>query len=155
MRIFLATHKPDRLITSRMEIICLCFKPVCSYFKDHCYVNINAKIIYLDNLKALADFYQHGFTDAKSSDVEGTRLDSGDFIFYWDDGFTTRKMVRTSNTGEFIQSGFNSRIPIVGDNWQTFSLWKIGHYSIKNFRGSSECLKFFFLFQNTIDAMSL
>ena len=105
-------------------------------------------------MKALADFYQEEDADVKNSDVEGARLDSGDFVFYWDD-VSDRKMVRTSNTGEFIQAGSHPLNQIVGDNWKNCSLWMTGCYSIKNFRGSGECLKLFFLFQNIMGALSL
>ena len=93
----------------------------------------------------MADFYQDDLSGVRSSDVEGTRLESGDFIFHWDDG-PNRKMVRTNNTGDFIQSGFYGGSK-VGDNWKNFGSWMNGGYSIKNFRGyqyTGSCMKFSF-----------
>ena len=84
-------------------------------------------------LKATADFYQAG--TFVLGNVEGERLENGDFTFYWDD-FPNRKIVKTTNNGEFIKSGFLDCIWEDCKDWKDSSLWHHGKYDVREFQGA-------------------
>ena len=82
---------------------------------------------------ATADFSQK-FQGVKASNVRGSLMNNGYFLFFLDDG-PIRKMVMTSNMGSHLSSGYvSSPSPA---NWMDTNTWnhKLGQYSISNFRG--------------------
>ena len=65
----------------------------------------------------------------------GFKLDTGDFIFYWDDA-PFRKMVLTMNNGSVMQSGY---MELPAEDWKDISAWnKDKGNTILNFQGYTE-----------------
>ena len=82
---------------------------------------------------AKADFEQQFGQDWKkqSRNVVGALQENGDFIFIHNTP-VNRKMVRTSNTGVFITSGY---LPRSAKNWNDSSKWNEYSYIVTNFAG--------------------
>ena len=89
----------------------------------------------LGNTNAKADFQQSadGQTDwvQQSTDVFGVLQGNGNFIFIHDTSIY-RKMVLTSNNGDFIKSGF---LALPATNWNDSSSWGLYYYRVINFTG--------------------
>ena len=63
--------------------------------------------------EASANFNQFNFSTVRARDVKGHRLQNGNFIFSWLND-RLRKMVLTTNQGDFITAGFvsDSEVPL-------------------------------------------
>ena len=82
---------------------------------------------------AKADFEQQFDQNwvLQSTDVFGVLQGYGDFIFIHDTSIY-RKMVLTSNNGDFIKSGF---LALPATNWTDSSSWGTYPYRVTNFTG--------------------
>ena len=92
-------------------------------------------------VRATADISQSNLNGVQSQDVNGHRLDNGNFIFSWKDG-SYRKMVLTKNDGTEIKHGY---VTHPGTTWKDPITWKkmtIFYYSISNFKGSKGVYSF-------------
>ena len=77
-----------------------------------------------------------------STGVYGVHQANGDFIFYTDSS-DYRKMVRTSNSGAFIEAGY---LPLLATDWLDSTRWTYSNwYRVVNFIKGRDHSRYFLL----------